>query len=164
MTKRPAFETTIDTRLLLQRLLKAEPGETVSYGELGKEIGRKIGGGFSHLQSALRMAQAEGAVFSCVRGSGYQRLTDQDILRASEGGLKRVRRAARRAGNTLSIAEPSKLEANERGLLHGRLSAFAMIAHVAKPASVDRLASATKDKGQELAIAQTLKALAAGAL
>lgn len=165
MTARPAFEAAVDTRLLLARLMKVAVGETATFGALSEAIGRDIDGGDPHVQSARRMAERDqGAVFASIHGVGYKRLLPPEVVKASEDGLARIKRAARREGNRLATVDPADLNATERDVFHARLSGFAIIGHIAKPASVEKLIEATRKKGEELAIAQTLKALAEGAL
>ncbi len=162
---RPAFEAAVDTRLLLAALSKIGVDETITFETLSDAIGRPVTGGDPHMQSARRMAERDtGAVFSSVHGQGYKRLTDVDVVRASESGLKRIKRAARREGNRLSTVDPIKLSNGDRDLYHARLSSFAIVAHITKPQSIDKLTLAARNKGQELAIAQTLQALSEGLL
>lgn len=165
MTNRPAFEAAVDTRLLLARLMKAQPGDTVTFADLSEAIGRRVGGGDPHVQSAKRMAERDiGAVFGSVHGVGYKRLTDIEVVKAADSGIGRIKRAARREGNKLSTVNPTALNSTDRDLYHARLSGFAIVAHAMKGSSLEKLSTAVKAKGEELAIAQTLKALAEGAL
>jgi hypothetical protein len=163
---RPAFEAAVDTRLLLAQLMKANEGDTISFGTLSEAIGRDVNGGDPHVQSARRMAERDsGAVFSSVHGKGYKRLPPGDVVKASESDLNRLKRAAKRGGRRLSTVNPMVLDQTNRDLYHARLSGFAIITHIAKPGSIEKLAVASRAKGgEELAIAQTLKALAEGAL
>lgn len=165
MNPRPSFEAAVDTRLLLACLNKAAVGETISFATLSESIGRKVAGGDPHMQSARRMAERDhAAVFSSVHGEGYKRLAPVDVVKASESGLMKIKRAARREGNRLATVDPSGLQPTDRDLFHARMSGFAIVAHAVKPGSIERLMLATKAKGEELAIAQTLKALSEGAL
>jgi hypothetical protein len=117
------------------------------------------------MQSARRMAERDnGAVFASVHGTGYKRLVDEDIVKASESGLRRIKRAARREGNKLAVVDPMRLTNTDRDLFFARMSSFSIVSHVTKEQSINKLIGATREKGQELAIAQTLKALSDGLL
>ncbi len=67
--KKSIPEMAIDTRLLLQRLLKAEVGEVFPYPDLNGEIDRDVQREANAcLQSAMRAALRQEMVFSTIRG------------------------------------------------------------------------------------------------
>lgn len=102
MTK-PNFEISADTRLLYQVLARVQPGQTVSYARLSEAVGYAVSGSTTHLQSALRMATTnDEAVFDNIRGEGYRRLTDEEIISAATRDTDSLRRKARRAARKLA--------------------------------------------------------------
>ncbi|MHB8285474.1 MAG: hypothetical protein ACYDD1_12450 [Caulobacteraceae bacterium] len=165
MADRPSFEISADTRLLLQRLLKVEPGEAITFGDLSLAIGRKVEGADGHLQSARRMAERDHcAVFSSIIGKGYQRLLPAQVVAAAEHGLHKIKRAAKREGNRLATVDPLVLDQTNRDLMNARMSGLAIIVHVTRPPTIEKLTGAVRAHGEKLAISQTLMALTSGEL
>lgn len=156
----PLFEMSADARLLRQRLAKMQAGDEVSYAELTKEIGRDVDGACSALQSARRsLLNSNQIVFDVVRGVGLRRLTDAEIVDASERDIAHVRRAARRgAKKLLSIGNFDALP-NDKQLQHTtRLSVMSMIAHTTSDKQISKVEKAASGRSQELPIAETLAA------
>jgi hypothetical protein len=149
-----------DARLLRQRLSKVAVGQEISYEELSREIGRKVAGSCTALQSARRsLLNSSQIIFEPVRGVGLKRLSDSEIVDASERDISKVRRAARRgAKKLLSIADYSALPSDKQLQHTTRLSVMTMIAHAASDKGIEKVEKAAAGRAQELPIAETLKA------
>lgn len=161
MTKKPDFERSIDTRLLLQRLVETKQSEVVPYTELSEAISRPVSGGTSNLQSALRIAFNDyGMVFSPIRGVGYRRLTDGEIVEASGNDVTRIRRASKRAARKLFQSEFSRLS-NEDKIKHNtHASIFGAVSAAISKKTVTAIEKAVTKAGRELPVAETLKLFA----
>ena len=159
MTK-PNFEISVETRLLYQALVKIKPGEDIAYTTLTEAVGYKVEGGNSHLQSAINQCfRNDGIVFDNIRGVGYRRLTDSEIVDAATRDTDAIRRKSRKAAKRL--ASVSKFEAlpPEKRIEHNaRLSLFAAITSMSKQSSVDEIKSDVAAFGNQLPFAKTLEA------
>lgn len=155
------FEPSADTRLIYSLLMKAEMGDVVTYTELSEQVGRKVTGADSYLQSALRMIERdENMVFSSVRGVGYKRLTDAEIAtQVGESGVRKIKRTARRTAKTISKADDSNLSNEERVKRNTFASFMGAVAHMAKPRQLERLETGVRAHADQLAIGKTLDAL-----
>jgi hypothetical protein len=157
---KPNFETAMETKLLAKRLLQAAPGGTVSYADLSREVGYAVTGADSHLQSALRQCLSqENAVFDNIRGEGYRRLTDEEIVSASSRDAERLRRGARRAIVKLSSVKDFSAMPPEKRLEHNaRLSLFAVMRAMAKESAVKTITPHVQVANNQLPLAKTLEA------
>lgn len=156
----PLFEMSADARLLRQKLAKVGVGEEISYADLSKEVSRDVTGCFAALHSARRsLLNSDQIVFEAIRGIGLRRLSDAEIVDASERDITKVRRAAKRgAKKLLSVGDFSALS-NEKQLQHTtRLSVMTMVAHAASDKGIEKVEKAAAGRSNELPIAETLAA------
>lgn len=158
--KKPHFEIATDTRLLYQELTKVKVGEEITYTALAKEMGREIKGSDPYLQSAIRRAfHLDGAVFDNIRGVGYRRLNDQEIVAASAGDTDALRRKARRSAKRLTAIEDFTALPPEARIEHNaRLSIFGAIVSMTKQAAIEGVRTQVSSAGHELPFAKTLEA------
>lgn len=159
MTK-PNFEISVDTRLLYQELKKIKTGEDISYEVLSKAVGYQLEGANSHLQSAIRMAFTnDGMVFDNIRGTGYRRLTDEEIIDAATRDTDSLRRKSRKSAKRLASVSNFASMAPEKRIEHNaRLSLFAAITNMTKPSAYEQLRENVTSFGTELPFAKTLEA------
>lgn len=158
---RAQFETSVETRLLYQRLRTVAVGESVTYRELSEIIGQDVqGAGRSALVSARRIALRDDlALFDPIRGSGLRRLSDHENLASASAVFGKVRRAARRGVERLTaISDFAALSDADKAMHNAGVSALRVVELMSKPKSIDRLASAvnTTNAG-ELPVARTLE-------
>ncbi|MCP5099884.1 MAG: hypothetical protein GY943_30390 [Chloroflexi bacterium] len=159
MTK-PTFELSIDTRLLYELLKSCEVNETVTYVQLSKEIGQPVEGANSSLQSALRKCMTQDdIVFENVRGEGYKRLNDIDIVSASERDTTGIRKRARKAAKKLTLVTDFAALPQDKKIEHNtRLSILSAITSAASRKSENKISAAVTKQGHELPFAATLEA------
>lgn len=159
-SKKPAFELSADTRFLYEILSNTRPGEQVTYQQLGAAVARPIVGGDPHLQSALaRTFRDDGAVFDNIRGIGYRRLTDAEIVQVSARDLDRLRRRSRRYAEKLTKVEHFEALPQQRRVEHNaRLSIFSAIVSLTKARATKRVEDLVTVTGRELPFAETLAA------
>lgn len=159
MTNKTFAEAAIDTRLLVALLNKAEFGQLITYSEMSTALSRQIEGADSYLQSALRMVQRDyDIVFDVVRGVGYKRLTDSEIVALGSRMPQRIRRIARRTVRTLSKARDDKLSNAEIIQRNAATSMAGVLAHVATDKAMRQLEAAVQLGGSgELPIGKTLE-------
>lgn len=160
---RPTFELSSDTRFLKQRLEKMAVDEFISYADLGAVISKTIGSACPALISARNILLRENnMVFGVVRGAGLKRLSDKDIVRASEQDRFSIRRKARKATKKLASADYTKLSSREQLDQTIKMSVFAAISQTTSDATSRRLEKHIKALGKpvkELSIAETVKAI-----
>lgn len=159
----PAFELSIDVRLLTERLLGVAVGARVTYADLSAIIGQPVHGATPALQAALRRALKSGnAVFENVRGVGYQRLADVEIVAASERDVRAIRRKAKRSAQRLTRVQDFANLPQDRKIEHNtRLSILSAVAQQTSRPAETRVMEAVKAKGAELPFAATLEAFKA---
>lgn len=153
------FEMSIDTRMLYEALKKVEIGETIRFAVLGETIGRKVSGGTPNLQSALHRLLGEGKAFANVRGVGYQRMTDVDVVNSAEREREGLRQKAKRAGKRLTCVHDFERLPNELKIKHNAaLSAFGAIAACMSPARMKQVEEQVAVSRAQLPLARTLQA------
>lgn len=158
-SRRPTFELSVDTRIVRDRLAKAAIGETVTYTELSDALGRKVGGGSPHIQSAVRSLETDGVIFGNIRGVGYQRLADAQIVDTVEHERKGLRRRARRIVHRLtSIGDFDGLPNASKIKHNAAVSAFGAIAAMLSPGKMKTLETTVESAQAKLPLAKTLEA------
>jgi hypothetical protein len=157
----PAFSVSIETTLLVERIKRMEQGELLSYRDCTKLIGQDVQGEARHiLQSARRICQREYQVVTdAERNLGIKRMTDVELTNSGLQLFAGLRRAAKRGiDRVTSVSDFDALPDAEKIRHNATVSALAVVRHMAKPKSVDRIAGAvnTENTGQ-LPIARTLE-------
>jgi hypothetical protein len=153
-------ELSIDTKLLVDRLAKVQPGETITNEQLSEVIGRDVrNGAYSCLYSARAIVQRDHqVVFGTVRGVGLKRLGNTEIVNSGRGDLDRVRRTMRRAAKKMTAVDYDALPNSERIMHNAYLSTFSALAHATKGSSVKKVASQVEQSKEQLPLAATLEA------
>lgn len=157
---RPTFEMSIDTRMIYDHLSKAEIGDTVNFTALSEAIGQRVEGATPSVQSALRRLQnLDGRIFANVRGVGYQRLSDNEIVKTSESSRDLIRRHAAKSVRRLSCVVDFDGLPNDLKIKHNAgMSMFGAIANMLKPSSVRALENEVAKAQASLPLAKTLEA------
>ena len=155
-------ELSLESQLLVDRLLTIEPGLCISYSVLADVIGQPVqtGTGYGRLQTARRILQRDhGIVFEAVIGEGLKRMDDAGCVRVGASYRQRIRRAAKRGLSKLLCADPAKLTNDEKTEFHATASHLGVLHHMTGRAVTKQL-TATVEKTQErLPVAKTLAAL-----
>jgi hypothetical protein len=159
MTTRPSFEVHIDTRLLYQRLVASQIGETVTYADLSETISREVVGADSNLQSALRRAfRDDNMVFSNIAKIGYKRLDDGEIVKSSSNDVSGLRRKAKKSSERLfkvkdyaGLSDAARISHATNASIFGAVSAFLT------PRGIKAVQSGVTARGAELPVAETIK-------
>ncbi len=159
--KKSIPEMAIDTRLLLQRLLKAAIGEVIPYEELNTEIDRDVQREANPcLQSAMRAALRQEMVFSTIRGVGVKRLTDRELAGIGEATRQHITRSARAAVRKMSLVQDFKALTNEEKVRHNTgLAMLGAVAHIASPKQAKVLEGKVTTAREVLPLQKTLAAL-----
>lgn len=157
-------EMAIDTRLLLQRLLKAKVGEIITYRELNREIDRDVQREANAcLQSAMRAALRQMMVFSTIRNVGVKRLTDRELAGVGEATRLHISRSARLAMRKMTMVQDFKSLNNAEKVRHNTaLAMLGAVAHIASPNQVRTLEGRVTANMGVLPVQKTLAAFMDG--
>ncbi len=153
------FEVSADTRFIRQRLHEMNPGDFISYGELTNLISKPVNGAIPCLQSARQSLLREGFVFGNIRGEGIKRLSDAEIVTASDMDISTMRRRARKAGKKLSTVSYELLPPEKQLSYTAKISIVGAIAAIATDKAIGLIEKTAGGRSGELPIAETMRAL-----
>jgi hypothetical protein len=157
MADQPSFQMSADARLLMQHLSKVSVGQVVTYDEMSNVVSRPISGTSTSLRTALkRLMRDQGMIFGVIRGKGFKRLDDAEIV--AEGGKATdiIRRRAKHAIERQSKADFGKLNREQQGRYTAQVSILAATAFMTTERQVARIAEASKPDVKEIAVSATL--------
>jgi hypothetical protein len=158
---KPRFEIHADTRLIYQRLIETKPGETVTYADLSATISRPVTGNCYNLQSAIRMARRDDAIyFDNVSKVGYRRMTATDIVSSGPDDIGRVRRIAKRSVEKQLSAPAEDLTPESRRVQLGTLGVFGALTQFTTKKAIALVEDAAGKAGKEIPVAETLRLFA----
>lgn len=153
------FEMSIDTRMLYDLLKKATVGEVISFARMAEVLGRPVEGSTSNLQSALHRLEGEGVAFANVRGRGYQRMNDVEVVNTAEEAREAIKRKAKRAVKRLTCVQDFDRLPNDLKVKHNAaISGFGAIAAIMSPGRMKTLEEQVARAGAQLPLAKTLEA------
>jgi prophage DNA circulation protein len=129
-------ELSADARAVADLLLACPIGETVSLASMSDAIGRDIRKHRHVIVTARRVAEREaGAVFTSVRGIGYQRLdAERTVAVVAPAARKHIARSAKRAARSLhaSMSKANDLPMDVRRRAVHELGVLGIIEHAAR--------------------------------
>lgn len=154
------FEMSPDTRLLRQYLRSVKVGETVTYDDLSKVIGKPVDSSNASLRSAINsVLRHDHFVFAAIRKIGLERLSDERIVSASDKDIDGIRRKAKKGARKLtSIGDYSAMTPNKQLAHTARLSVLTMVAYSTTDAGLKKVEDASRGHKTELPLQETLKA------
>lgn len=137
----PEFKNrSAEASLLSQLLAKAKKGDVITYTQMSDCISMPVHGATPSLQSAIRIVRNDhDMVFACIRGTGYQRLDDSQIVADGTRDLEKIQRTARRASVKQSKVEFDALDNKAKLKFTSQCGILGAVATMAKPKSVERL-------------------------
>jgi hypothetical protein len=158
----PIAKNGADVAALAAVLDRLAVGDIATYAELTEAVGRDIQKHRYLLDTALQRLLRKRKVFGCIKETGYQRLSDSEIVNYSFSAFKRIRRIARKNAVRLSAVEFERLSNEERVRHNLHISALGAIAHAATPSNLAKLnqACSNSQSMQGLPTAHVLKLLA----
>lgn len=151
-------ELSVDAQILVKRLQKVTPGETVTYGELSKLVKRDVqAGARSCLQSACRVVLREDQiVLAAVRTVGMKRLPANEIASVGTQAIRSIGRKSSRALRKCSCADYESLNNKERIEINTVSSMLGAVALMSKPRQVEKLEAAATQKQDKISFTETL--------
>lgn len=134
------FEPSVDSRFFRERLRKLSINELVTDDELSSIIGKPYKESVSAFYSAKRAIQRDHkVVVARIRGTGWRRLEDTDILKATEKHSARIRGVSKRAVRELVCADPEKLTPAEQIIQTTKITIYGMISAAASDDGLSRV-------------------------
>lgn len=160
---RAVAEISIDTRLVMERLDKAEIGQTVSYDELSAIIGRSVLDSYHLTRTARnRLLRESKKHFEAVPGVGFKRCSDSEKVASGGAYLARSRRACRRGARiTTSVDDYDAMTNDDKVRHNAQLSLLLTMRAISTPAKMKSLESKVQTSQQSLSMKGTLEAIAA---
>lgn len=148
-----------DTKLLYNLLEKTQKGELITYKTmLETTYSSNINKIRPSLMTAMRMLQRENQYcFKCVINEGYKRMTDEEIAKSGRGGIKKIRKTARKSNKVLACVNFEKLSNDAKILHNSHTSFFGAIEFAASPSKVKQIEKKVKDLSTPLSLEETLK-------
>lgn len=153
----PLFQRSYETSQLVAVLSKAQPGQILTYIDLGKAINQRIDGSTHALQSARRAVMKEyGLVFDAIVGVGVKCLTSTEIVDASDKSRITLRRRAKSAATKLSQTDYVALDDRARLKYATHQSIFGAIAVMASQRAAALIGKAMSGSARDMPVRETL--------
>jgi len=125
-------ENTAIVLKLEEKLQEVSSGDTVSYEELSKHIGKDVRAIRWLLDKARNKTARElGCLFTAVRGVGIKRLLPKECPDYGVDSVRSVRRKSVREKKRLDRINPNSLTLAERGMLVAASSIHGAVAYIA---------------------------------
>jgi len=159
MTKSPSFQLSADARFLYQHLKTIRVGSVVSYADLSAVIGRDVAGDSTALQRAIRICLREdNIVFANIRGEGYKRLNDAEIVDTGADTIARIRRTSKRGVQKMLAVQKFDDLPNDKKLQHSaRVSVLASLVDATTSKQMKKVEGAIGEAAKQLPVAETLR-------
>lgn len=156
-------EISVDSQLLIKRLMGAKKGELISYDELSKLISGDVRGHdyYALARARHRVLKDERIVFAVVRGRGVRRIEDADHIGIGEMATNKVRRISRRSAEKMMCADFDKLTRDQKVEFNTHISVLGALAMVTKGSSIKQVKAAVSVSNERLALGPTLDAFKA---
>jgi len=147
---------------LWEMLSCVEPGTVATYEQMSTTCDFDVRRNRALLYAVLKRLEHEQAgSFEVVRGVGYVRLANDEIVRSGSVRVHRIRRASRRIQNRLAVAEYTKLSPTAQIEYSATMAITHIISEGTKAKSRKALeAAAAKSKSPVLPLTDTLSLLA----
>lgn len=155
----PAFKLSLATRLLSEFLSKVPVGTSVTFSELSNAAGETVTSTSGSLRSAFtRIRRDHQIVFESVRGCGYKRLNDIEIVDSGENHAQRMRRSAERCVEVLSCVEWNSLPEQKKREHNAKMGIMSLVATFTRPDAMKRVEERAPEDRQEMTINNILRA------
>lgn len=161
MKPKPTFTTSIDTNAILGLLTEAPVGATVTYAQIEKKLGRNPQlDARGALQSARKILEKEGVVFSILRNVGLVRLDDSGVVKTAESDIQGIRRKAKRGFTRVSVGVQNYagLNPEDKMKFNASASILGMLSTSLKPSNIKKIEDRVKGESGALPLMKTLEA------
>lgn len=160
--KRVIGEASVETQMIVKRLLSVEVGELATYQSLGDSIGladiRERQGAIDTARRIL--IRDHQRVFGTVVNEGLKRLSDSETAKVGIPAIAHIRRTAGTAAKKIACADYEKLSNSDRITLNTQASLLGAISLVTKTSKLKQLENAVEKASCKLAVGSTLSLFA----
>lgn len=149
----------IETRLLYARLKALQPGETVSYEDLSREIGKDVHRGSWHfLTTALSWLEREDRIVTeCDPGTGVRRVTNEEHTAVMQLHRKRAQGQLRRGIDKAACADYERLPDQSRREFNRELAHLGVLHAMSGEKAAKAIAQASD--GKRISSSEAMQAL-----
>lgn len=154
------FILSIETKQLLERLIKAEVGELITYQEMTNIVGRDIRKeGCGIMYSARRKAENDcQIVFITVVNKGIKRASDEEIANSGTSAIAKIRRTSHKGKKRLHCVENFGSLTNESKIHHNAAASFlGAIDLMTRPKKIIALEEVVKKESNSINVTKTLE-------
>lgn len=147
-----------DTLRIIELLDSTPRGDIVALDDISAYIDRDIRRCRHLLYSALRfMEREQGAVWACVRGAGYRRLSPDEIVKIGQTARARIRGYARRGARSMEagMQGANDLPNETKKKILAEQSSLGLLEHLSRDKSVPLVSD---DQQRPLPVATTARA------
>ena len=156
--KQSRFERSIETQLMVKRLLEMEDDDFVSYEELSKIVGQKVDGAYTKLKTARDIAYHEAhRVFDIVRGEGVKRLGPDESAGTLTTFAQRQQRQSRRKLNWSGDMPYDDMSQEARNKMTVSRTILAFTAEAGSKKNVKKIEEAVSQSRAELPFGKALE-------
>lgn len=153
----------IETKIVLERLAKAKPGEVVRYDELNTLTGCDVRKRRNCLTTPINKLLAEQAkVFIAERGVGIKLLTNEEIPTLGARDISRVGRIAKRCIRKLTAVDYDALSEQGKITHNTGLTILSLVQRGSTSKSMTLVGEAVAKRTNPLPLGDTLKLFSAG--
>lgn len=153
----------IETKIVLERLAKAHPGETVTYEELNKLTGCDVRKRRNVITTSTnKLLNEQLKVFVADVGKGIRLLTNEEIPALGARDISRVGRIAKRSIKRLAATDYDKLSEQGKITHNTGMTIMALVQRGSTAKSMALVQEAVGKRTTPLPVGETLKLFGAG--
>ena len=147
-----------ETRIVLERLSKVQPGETVTYRELDQLTACDIRQRVYVINTARnKLLSEEGKVFVTERGIGVRLLENEEIAKLGTQDTSRISHIARRCAKKLAAADYDALSSDGKIRHNANMTVMMLFQRASTAKSLKLIEEKVKINTNPLPMAETLK-------
>lgn len=152
----------IESGVITARLRECKPGDTVTYEELSKLIGKSVQRHRGSLATARHTVERDDRmVFEPIRSVGVKCLTQSEAAMSLNTNVKRTRMAARKGVRKARAIKFEEVPQSERGAMVAKASYLALVDNAGAPAAQRRLEDSPQTQDPKLLFLPMQRALEA---
>lgn len=148
----------IESKIVLERLGKMQPGELVSYDELNQLTKSNVRQRRNVLTTPIKkLLNEQSKVFIAERGKGIRMLRNEEIPALGTRDVSRVGRIARRSIRTLSAVNFTELPDDKKISHNTSLTILSLVQRGSTAKSVKMIEDSVKKQSNPLPMGETLR-------
>lgn len=153
----------IETKIVLERLAKAQPGECVPYAELDTLTGCNVRKRRNVISTSINKLLSEQAkVFIAERGKGIRLLRNEEIPSLGARDITRCGRIAKRSLRRLAAVEYDQLTEQGKIQHNTHMTLLSLVQRGSTAKSLSLVQEAVTKRTNPLPVGETLKLFSAG--